>query len=384
MRIAVLDHTAAIGGAELALVRLLDALAPEIEVRTVLFSGGPLADLLRRHGHRVEVQSLGRASALSRDQAGRSVLRAATNAVAVLPFAVRLGLRLRRMAPDVIHTTSLKADLIGLVTARIAGVPLVWHVHDRVAPDYLPGPMVRLLRFFSRRAPRAVIANSQATAATLPGARGLVVVPPGYSADQVRATRATPDDPPVVGIIGRISPTKGQLEFIRAAAPVSRDHPGVRFRVIGAATFGEDDYASLVHQEVARLGLGHVVEFTGHVADPASELDRLTLCVHASPTPEPFGQVIVEAMVRHVPVVATRGGGATEIVEPGAGGEPLGWLVEPRDVQGLAAAIKAALDEPDEAERRAEQAWLSATKRFPVERTAEAVSAVWRDVVRGG
>jgi len=386
LRVAVLDHTAALGGAELALVRLLDHLE-DVEAHTVLFSDGPLAATLRARGHPVEILPLSPALATTdRHAAGRSPLVAARNAARVLPFAIRLGRHLRRLNPDVVHTTSLKADLIGIPAAWIARRPLVWHVHDRVSPDYLPAPLVRLLRLLARLVPRHVVVNSAATAATLPGVRRLTVAHPGFSAEQVGpapAERNLPE-PPVVGLVGRISPTKGQLVLVRAAARVLRERPAVRFRLIGDALFGEEDYAAAVRREAGALGIADRVEFPGFVADVAAELDALTLCVHASPTPEPFGQVVVEAMIRGVPVVATRGGGVTEIVAPDDAGPPLGWLVPPGDDAALAAAIVAALTDPDEARRRAGRARESALRRFPVTRTAEAVSEVWRGVVCRG
>ena len=50
----------------------------------------------------------------------------------------RLALRLRSLRPDVVHTNSLKAGVYGSLAARAAGVPVVWHVRDRIAEDYLP------------------------------------------------------------------------------------------------------------------------------------------------------------------------------------------------------------------------------------------------------
>lgn len=384
LRVAILDHTAALGGAELALVRLLDHLPDDVQVHTVLFSDGPLATTLRERGHRAEVIPLDPGLATTdRHAAGRTPFAAARNAARVLPFAVRLGLRLRRLAPDVIHATSLKADLIGIPAAWIARRPLIWHVHDRISPDYLPAPLVRLIRVLARRMPRRVIVNSAATAATLPGVR-VTVAHPGFSPDQVGSTPSEriPPDPPVIGLLGRISPTKGQLVLVRAAARVLRDRPEVCFRLIGDALFGEEAYAETVRREAEWLGIAENVEFAGFVSDVAAELDALTVCVHASPTPEPFGQVVVEAMIRGVPVVATRGGGVTEIVDPEDAGAPLGWLVPPGDDAALAAAIVAALADPDDAGHRAERARESALRRFPVERTAAHVSEVWRSVAR--
>ena len=378
--VAALDHTAALGGAELALARLLDRVGDDVTTRTILFADGPLVERLVAAGHEVEVLALSPDLASAhRHEAGGSALAALTKAARTIPFAVRLGRRLRALRPDVIYTTSLKADLIGIPAAWIAQRPLVWHIHDRISPDYLPSLLVRVIRFLARRVPHQVIVNSAATAATLPGVRNLTIAYPGFSADQVGpspAARATPASP-TVGILGRISPTKGQLTYVRAAAQVLAIRPDVRFRIIGAPLFSEQDYADEVSREVHCLGIGERIEFAGFASDPAAALDALTLCVHASGTPEPFGQVIVEAMIRGVPVIATRGGGVTEIVQPDPNGEPLGWLVPPNDVEALADAILASLEHPDEARRRAEAAWSSATERFPIEATVTAVSRVW-------
>lgn len=207
----------------------------------------------------------------------------------------------------------------------------------------------------------------------------MTIAYPGFGPDQMGPAPADrrSSAPGVVGIIGRISPTKGQLEFVRAAARVLRERPRVRFRIIGAPLFGENSYAAAVHREVDSLGIAEAVEFSGFVNDPAAELDSLSLCVHASPTPEPFGQVIVEAMIRGVPVVATRGGGVTEIVQPDPEGEPLGWLVPPRDVAALSDAILEALNDASTARHRAQAAWLSVRERFPIDKTANVVSEVW-------
>ena len=86
----------------------------------------------------VEILPLGGPANLDRQTSGASLLKALTNAAAGSPFAVRLGRRLRTLAPDIIHSTSLKADLMAVPAAWIARAPLVWHVHDRFSPDYLP------------------------------------------------------------------------------------------------------------------------------------------------------------------------------------------------------------------------------------------------------
>ncbi len=386
LRVVVLDHTAELGGAELALGRLLDELATRQDaphVTVVLWSDGPLVERLRARGHTVEVVPLDpRLASMDRHRAGR--LAGARGAVMVVPHAVRLAKLVRRCRADLIYTTSLKADLVGVPVALLSGRPLVWHVHDRIAEDYLPRPMVQLIRVLARVSPRAVIANSTATAATLPGARGLRVAHPGLSREQFTTGPRTiqPDGPPVIGVIGRISPTKAQLDFVRAAAAALRTVPDARFLIVGEPAFGAQGYAAQVRSEISRLHLSEQVELTGFTDDPTAVLDGLTLCVHTASVPEPFGQVVTEAMARGVPVVATTGGGVDEIFGSRAAAAPIGFAVPAGDVTALADAMIVAVTNPAEALERAERAHAHARRMFPIERTADTILATWREVVR--
>lgn len=386
LRVAVLDHTAELGGAELALLRTCVALDPSrVEVTVVLFADGPLADRLRAVDVPVHVVPLDpRTAATDRMQVGRSVAGAARSAAATLPFVARLTEVLRGIRPDVVHTTSLKADLLGLPAAARARSPLVWHVHDRIAEDYLPAPVARALRVLARRGPRHVVVNSRATAETLlPLPRGWTLAYPGLAPEQVAAdpaSRAVPPEP-VIGLVGRVSPTKGQREFVEACALLAPRFPTARFRVVGAALFAEAAYEAEVRALAERRGLGDRMEWTGWVADPAAEVDALSVLVHASPVPEPFGQVVVEGMARGVPVVATAGGGVDEIARAADGTERC-LLVPPRDPAALADAVARVLDRPQEAAARADRAWKDVQAEFAVAETAERLTAVWRSVSR--
>ncbi|PFG44230.1 glycosyltransferase involved in cell wall biosynthesis [Isoptericola jiangsuensis] len=378
LRVLLLDHTAAVGGGELALLRLLDALDDDVQPHLTLFADGPLAERARALGVPVTVLALDPGIAtMDRHRAGGlGALRRVPGTVA---FGLRLARHVRRVRPDVVHANSLKAYLVGLCAAGAARVPLVWWVHDRVTPDYLPGVLVRLLRGTARRLPAVVVANSRATAATVPGARGLVVAYPGFAPEQARPfpVDGPPDGPPQVLLLGRISPTKGQLELVRAAALLQDRWPDVRFRLVGDPLFGAEDHAREVDAEIDRLGLGGVVVRHPAVVDPAAEIDRATVVVHASPAPEPFGQVVVEAMVRGVPVIATDAGGVPEILAPD-GEEPLGLLVPPGDVDALARALDEVLADPAAARRRARRAHTVAVERFAVARTAATTVTAWR------
>ncbi|WP_170044617.1 glycosyltransferase [Luteimicrobium subarcticum] len=376
----MIDHTAKPGGAELALVRLCRHLdSREFQVRAVLFEEGPLIGLLDAAGVPVDVVHLD--AAVRKRSRGDLGSVAALRASLDLPaFVVRLSRVVRELDPDVVHTTSLKADVLGGAAGRLAGRPVVWYLHDRIADDYLPRPVVRILRVLARHVPRRLIVNSRATSDTV-GRRDAVVAYPGLEPSQVAALAPARAGTPLVGIVGRIGPTKGQLEFVRAAQRVLDAAPAARFVIAGAPLFGAEDYARAVEEEINVLGLSDRIELLGHVDAVSVLLDRLAVLVHASPVPEPFGQVVVEAMARSVPVVATDRGGVPEILRDGA--ELLGELVEPGDVDAIAAAVVRILGDPDGAAKRADRARESVVRRFSVAQTARVVERVWEDAARG-
>lgn len=375
-RVVVLAHTGALSGGEIALTRLLAAIDRiQITVVVVLFADGPLADTLRDLG--VEVRLLPLTSNIGRAQ--RHALLNSRSVLAIpraITFVVRLGRLLRALEPEVVHANSLKAGVLGVFACRLARRPLVWYVHDRISSDYLPAPAAALVRGTVRRGSSVVLANSTATMQTLrlPAQVPSFVAYPGLPASAFVVDLA-PASPPVVGMVGRISPTKGQAVFLRAARQVHDTHPDVRFVVVGSALFAEQQYEQGLHTLAAELGICEAVRFTGQLADPAAELSTFSLLIHASPTPEPFGQVIVEAMAAGVPVVATRGGGVDEVV---GDDNQCALTVPPNDAMSLAAAISDALDDPAAAAARASRAKTRAGEMFRIDQTVEAVTGAWR------
>jgi glycosyltransferase involved in cell wall biosynthesis len=93
---------------------------------------------------------------------------------------------------------------------------------------------------------------------------------------------------------------------------------------------------------VRELDLESAVRFTGDQDRTAPFLAGADVVVHSSRTPEPFGLVVLEAMLAGRAVVAPAAGGPLEIVEPGV----TGLLVPPGDASGLAAAILTLFRDP--------------------------------------
>lgn len=386
-KVVYLDHVAQLSGGEIALLRLLPHLK-EIEAHVILAEDGPLVARLLESGISVEVLPLGvRVRSHRKDDVRLGRLPLLTTASTAL-YVVRLTHRLRQLKPDLVHTNSLKAGVYGSLAAKLAGIPVVWHLRDRVARDYLPTPAVRGVRFLIRLLATRVIANSRSTLSTLAAKPGRMngtvvrgVIDTGRVVHEVIAPRGEPtgvpgEGPCVFGIIGRLAPWKGQHLFLEAFAGEFR-YGHERAVVVGSALFGEEDYARSLHALARDLGVSDRVEFRGFREDIWTELDRLHVMVHASVTPEPFGQVILEAMVAGVPVVAAEAGGPQEILENGR----TGLLYEMGDKEALGASMRCLADDPALRQQLAEGARV-AVEAYRPETVATSIYEIYREAMR--
>lgn len=393
-RVLVVTHTGDVGGAETALLRLIGALDPaRFAVRVTTLEDGDLVQRFNDAGVLVSVLDAGRLARVTRERTIASPFAVLRNARDTLRTARRLRAHVRADGPDLVVANSLKAAVLLAVAMPGTRTPWVWHLHDRLASDYLPAPVAAAMRLLARLGPRRVVANSRATARALgrSGRGKTVVAYPGVEASAFHREVTEERDGPV-GLIGRVSRTKGQAEFLDAAEVVARSRPDVRFRIVGAALFEDrDDEEALRRRTASSQLLAPRVEWAGWSSDVPAELRRLGLFVHASPTPEPFGQIVVEATLAGVPVVATDAGGVPEILDPeGTGGQAIaegvrrtaaGLLVRPGDAQALARAMLWALDHPAESTDAARRAQADAAERFGIERTAAVVQDLWEEVV---
>jgi glycosyltransferase involved in cell wall biosynthesis len=179
-----------------------------------------------------------------------------------------------------------------------------------------------------------------------------------------------------IGLVGRITPWKGQDIFIRAAALLKEKHPEARFEIIGATMFAERGYEGELLRLRNELNVNDTVAFAGFVENVPARIAELDIVVHASITGEPFGQVIIEGMAEQKPVVATNGGGVPEIVQDGI----TGLLVPMGDALRMAEAIDYLLTHPDEATEMGVRGRERVQTHFTIQKTARMVEAVYGEV----
>lgn len=391
-RVLYFDHTAMLGGGEIALLNLIryvdrNCVTPVV----VLCSDGPLAEHLRDI---CEVHILGfpaRVRTMRKDGLGWTSLLRLRDVSAVLTCSVQLARFAAKRDIDLIHTNSLKADIIGGLAGLMARRPVVWHVRDRIESDYLPKPVVGAFRLLAGLLPSYVITNSQAVLKTLRLKRNLwrAVIPSGV--DLAKRSRVVHDATvvpsessvqmsgrkPLIALIGRICPWKGQHIFLHAAAMVRRRFPNATFKIVGAALFGEQEYEEQIRRLRTELGLDDAVELTGFCRDIPRFIPEVDIVVHASTTGEPFGQVIIEAMAASKPVVATDGGGVPEIVVDSV----TGLLVPMGDAAAMADAICRLVGDPAAARRMGLEGFARVREFFTIEHTVRKVQGVYRQLL---
>ena len=377
LRVVYLDHCAQLSGAEIALLRLLPALVEDVDAHVILGEDGPLVPRLAAAGVSCEVVPMAEAArGLHRERVHLARLPV-TTLLQTARYTGSTAGRLRRLAPDLVHTNSLKSGLYGSLAGRLARVPTVWHLREQISPETLPPAAVRLLRASIRRLPTAVIANSNSTLRCV-GTPGLVAsaIPSPVDPAVVPEARA-PGAPLRFGLIGRLAPLKGQHVFLEAFARAFSSDDPARAVLVGAPLFGETDYEAQLRRQIVRLDLADRVEMTGFREDVGAELARLDVLVQASVTPEGFGLVVVEGMAAGLAVVAPRAGGPEEIVTD----ERDGLLCPPGDVAALAGALRRLADD-DRLRSTLGEAARKRARDFTPEEIAPQVVAFYRAVLR--
>ncbi len=399
-----LDHTAKWSGGEIALLRTVEELDRRLWTPlVVLAEDGPFAERLRDALIETVVLPLGgNVREVRKDALGiGGMARHGGGALAALVrYAEQIARIARTRDAALIHCNSLKSDLYGALAGKLAGRPVLWHVRDHIAAPYLPGPAVVGFRRLARSVPQMAVVNSESTRDTLlTGLSGIArarmeaktrVVYDGLSVRDLALSAGTETrndawrgaTPRRIGIVGRITPWKGQRVFLDAAALLlaEQTYPlpvAVEFVVIGAPLFGENDYDAELKAFAGKSPLQGHVTFTGFRNDVRAVLQDLDILVHASVSPEPFGQVVIEGMAEGLPVIGADAGGVREIIRHNENG----LLAPPGDAPALARAIRTLLTDEALARRLAQAAHADVRARFTAVQSARSVEAAYRDIL---
>ena len=372
-----LDHASALGGAEQSLLLLLKYLDRTRWQPHLACVGGPLAEKAAALGVSVHLVPIPR-------------MRRSVRAPVDWPRGVwTIAGVARKIGARLLIANTVRAAFYAAPAACLACIPFVWHMRDFWLSETRPRRLWadRLGKGLLCRAAIRVIANSEATVSHLPCREKVTVIyngieleryDPEMDSQPFREHYGIPRQAPVVGMVGRLRPWKGQDRFLRVLARVRKEVPEVWGIVVGGTPLGEGEaYPEQLRRLACSLGLENGLIFTGHLEDVRPALAAMDVFVHPG-DPEPFGLVNVEAMAMGKPVVAFAHGALPEIVVDGE----TGLLVHPEDENAMAQAILALLQDPALRYRMGASGRERALSCFTSAKMVQAVSVIFEKVLQ--
>ncbi|NDJ78482.1 MAG: glycosyltransferase [Chloroflexi bacterium] len=300
----------------------------------------------------------------------------------------RLAQGWRASQPDIVHTHLLHADLHGIPAARRAQVPHI--VSSRHNDDAFRRKLpIRLLHRGLWRWTDAGIAISDAI-------RQFTIEIEGVQPDKIQTVHygldpASVDAPPgartelselvglepdalIVGSVCRLIEQKGLVYALRGFAQIADEVPETHYVIAGDGKLRGE-----LEAETRTLGLTDRVHFLGWRDEPYTVFAALDVFLAPSLW-EGFGLVFLEAMALHVPVIATRVSAIPEVVVDGE----TGWLVPPRDSDAIAAALRAALNNPAEVRARGANGRRRLEQAFSPDVMVERTLTIYRELEERG
>lgn len=281
---------------------------------------------------------------------------------------------LGELRPQLVHTHSSKAGVLGRAAAARLGIPAVHTIHGSPFHPYQSRLAYQAYRsaetWAARRTARLVsvcdaMTDQYVAAGVAPREKFVTVysgmevelfLEPPRPRETVRRELGFTSAHIVVGKIARLFELKGHEYVIAAARQVIAVNPDVRFLFVGDGLLRR-----ALEEQIAAANLSKQFVFTGLV--PSEKIPELVaamdIVVHAS-LREGLARVLPQGLISGKPVISYDVDGAREVVLPGV----TGYLLPPREVQGLTAAILELAGDPALRTRLGETAKTRFTDQF--------------------
>ena len=331
-RILFLDHAPIVGGAEIALLNLIEGLDRS---RFLPLIASPPDSALMPKLARAGIESV--AAPFGRlNRAGVAMpVNLFRAALVVASIITKNGIPL-------VHTNTVRTHIVGSLAAVLTRTRVIWTIHDNTFP-------LALARWLAPIPARVIAVSRWLRDIYAPAGLGrkTTVIPNGIgsavssvSDGDLREELRIPSDAPLVLNVGRLVSGKAPHLFVQAGRIVSGKVPNAYFILVGGPDNLEPGqsrptYLRELEASVGESGLGEHLLRVGQRSDVARFYAAADLLVYCAASPEGLPTVILEAMSHAKPVVGSAIGGAMEIVQEGVSG----LLVPPKDVASMAGAM---------------------------------------------
>ena len=245
----------------------------------------------------------------------------------------------------IVHTHSSKAGILGRLAARLAGTPVIihtvhgWSFHDHMHP-LARQVYILLERWIATFTDALIVVSDQDRLKGLQAGIGrpeqyrlirsaiplAEFCPDGHHRQAIRKELGIPPEAIVIGNVGRFSPQKNPLDWVRIAGKIARACPQAFFLLVGDGPLRAE-----VENEIKQAGLQDRFRLTGLRRDIPRLLSAMDIFMMTSLW-EGLPRTLVQAMAMGLPVVANRVDGIAEGIQEGR----TGYLVAPGDLEQAA------------------------------------------------
>jgi glycosyltransferase involved in cell wall biosynthesis len=337
-RVLHLDHTGVRGGAEYALLRMLQAGVPWSPLVMLAPTGETDLGVWEALPADVPQRIVGVRQPAGVSSGGGRLQLAAGARLALQTIATRLHPGFR--TADIVDANTARSAAYGALAARSSRVPFVVHIRDMIDAEAL-GRAGHLLmtRVVLPRADGVVADTDPPLDSARPYLKSSAiarVIPSASGLSRRRMPRPAGTDRTLrVGMLARIDPWKGQRLLLDAFAAALGD-TDARLEFAGDAPFGHEGFLAELRARADEMGIADRVAFLGHVDAVDARLAQWDIAVQASTRAEPLGQNVLQYLAAGCATVVADEGGPAEWVADDVNG----LRVPPRDIRSLANALE--------------------------------------------
>lgn len=385
IKLMFVSHSADLGGAEKVLLDVITNLSNAFEACLVV----PRKGLLTEKAHQAGIPTFivaYRYWLVSKPFTLKYFLYVMMDLVA----AIKIKALIRKLDVDIVYTNT-STVIVGAIASKLSKKPHVWHIHESIGRRN--GEFQNF--FFSNKFVFKIINNlsvfiittSDAVKKQFPSGclDKVFTVYPGFNTgsyaikdkdnDEIKKKYGIGVGLKVISLVGAISERKGQRETILAMSLVLKKNLNCVLIISGKCSESQKRYGETLSSIIQQHGLQKAVIFTGFKED-ISEIYTMTDILIVPSETEPFGRVVVEAMLFGLPVIANKVGGIPEIIKNGINGV----LINSRQPQDIADAIIGLLGSPDNVRDYAREGKRLAEERFGMDKMIAGIERVIRKI----
>jgi glycosyltransferase involved in cell wall biosynthesis len=378
MKIANIIEEGKVGGPQVRMVRVAAALSGRADTTIIMprENAGPFQALCEENNLAYIALPISRIT---------KEWRVALRYVFLFPYEIfRIRRVLKKGGFDLVHVSGGSWQYKGVIAARLAGIPSVWHLNDTQMPRLFRA----LFKLFSPLASGFIFASHRSKAyygqtlahrphAVVPSTVDTAFFNPEKTPPLSSDLKAQLANAPVIGTVANVNPIKGLETFIRAAAEIRKKEPMLKAVVVGPIHDSQKTYHRRLLELARNLGVEDSLIWAGAYKDvrpPIAQYD-VYLCTSLA---ESSPVSVWEAMAMGCPVVSTDVGDVARHIHTGESG----YIAPIEDHIAIAEYAERLLASPRQAQKFGHKARVEVHKKFSPKRISEKTLSFYRQVLQ--